>query len=355
MGAEELPHDADVLGLVDPDQHDREVPRDPVRPQLGRAARMAREHIGRRSQRAVRVQDAAGEVLEEMGLVHADAEMVDLHLRLGPGERGGPVEGRRISILVGEGERLVARWRDQRREHDAHGATRRQPHPTSKTDDRVENGADGVGERAGLEHGQRRADPPPPPHEFRAVGFPLRGTDDVAFHTHDVGQPQSGLVGRPRAASGEQGVQRGDGLRVNEQVRKRRVREIRGGRGEHDLGVRRELDLPGLRPEVREGHAADLRVVFGGDDHLEGGRDAAIAAHDLRPVLREGHVVALRLATARLVARRPRVPALGVAKEDVRATDITRSVFPPAGDGQIAPAAVSGAGGGHHHRVAPVR
>ena len=66
-----------------------------------------------------------GEALEEVRLVGADAEMVELHLRLRPGQRDRALEGRRVVVLVGQVERFAARRRDQRPERDARRGSRR--------------------------------------------------------------------------------------------------------------------------------------------------------------------------------------------------------------------------------------
>ena len=45
----------------------------------------------------VGIQDAAGELLEQVGLRGVDAEVPQLHLRLGPGQRRGAVDARSTS------------------------------------------------------------------------------------------------------------------------------------------------------------------------------------------------------------------------------------------------------------------
>ena len=45
MGAEELPDDSSILGLVDSDQDDREVAGDPVSPEGGGPRGVALEHV----------------------------------------------------------------------------------------------------------------------------------------------------------------------------------------------------------------------------------------------------------------------------------------------------------------------
>src|SRR3989442_447647 len=80
VGAEQLPHDSHIVGLVDPDQGDRNVTRNPVGPRGGGPARVARQHVRGGPQRPVRVGNAAGGALKEVGLIGPDAEMAELNL-----------------------------------------------------------------------------------------------------------------------------------------------------------------------------------------------------------------------------------------------------------------------------------
>jgi len=50
-----------------------------------------------------------GEALKEVSFVRADAEMEQLHLRLGPCERGGAPERCRVMMLVRKVDHFVAR------------------------------------------------------------------------------------------------------------------------------------------------------------------------------------------------------------------------------------------------------
>ena len=69
-------------------------PEIPKRPQA-RTARPAprTDRFGRRSQAGIGVDHMARQALEQAGFARGDAEMMQLHLRLGPGERGGALEG----------------------------------------------------------------------------------------------------------------------------------------------------------------------------------------------------------------------------------------------------------------------
>ena len=126
------------------------------------------------------------------------------------------------------------------------------------------------------------------------------------------------------------------------------------GRRQHDLRVRRHLDLARFAAEVRERHAPDLGVVLGRDEHLEPGQQIAVAALDLGAVLEERHLVAVGLAPRGLEAGGPHLAAPCVAQEDERAPGIPRRVFAPPCYGEWPAVAVAGTGRRQHHDVAPV-
>ena len=102
MRAQQLPNDADVFGLIDLDQHDGEVPRDPVDPECRGSFRLPHEHVRGGAQGAIGVQNRAAEDLEQVRFVVSDAKVVQLDLGLRPGHCGSALEGRNIVILVGE-------------------------------------------------------------------------------------------------------------------------------------------------------------------------------------------------------------------------------------------------------------
>src|SRR2546425_4290383 len=89
---------------------------------------MARQHVRGGPHCPVRVENAAGEALEEVGLIGSDAEMAELNLGPGPRQRGRPLEGRWVAILVGEVDHLLARRRDQRRKGDVDARAWRKPY-----------------------------------------------------------------------------------------------------------------------------------------------------------------------------------------------------------------------------------
>ena len=103
MGAEQLPDDIQMFGLIDPDtarSAGRRRCRAPKAPMARDRFRFRISDDGRNV--GSRIQDAIGEPLEEMRLVRRHSEMMQLHLSLGPGQRGRAVERRGVVMLVGE-------------------------------------------------------------------------------------------------------------------------------------------------------------------------------------------------------------------------------------------------------------
>ena len=144
-------------------------------------------------------------------------------------------------------------------------------------------------------------------------------------------------------------------LGLDEQLGERRVRDVGGLGRQNQFGVGSHLDLARLVAEVRDRHAAHFRIVFGGNQHLQGGRQRPVPTRELGAILVEGDLVSLGLGSNRLVGRRPDLAARDVPQEDVRAPVVAGGVLSPAGHRQVAPGAVAGPGGGKHHGVAAVR
>ena len=352
--AQELAHDPEVLRLVDLHEDDRQVAGDAVGPERGRATGVTAEHGRRRPQRPLGVEHAPGQALEQVRLVGADAEVMELHLGLGPRQRGRALERGRVAVLVGEVQGHLTGGRDHRGEGDAHRRPGLDADPAPEADDRIEDRADRVGEGQAVAHGSRAADLPASPEEPGAVGLPLQIAQRLALDDDHVRQPDGLLLGRAGPAAGQQQVELGKALRLHEQVGERRMRRVRSLLGQDDLGVRRHVDLARPAAAVGERDAPDLGVVLGRHDHLERGGDGAVVPDDLGAILGEDDLVAVRLAAAGLVAGRPALAALHVTEEDVRPPDVARDVFPPPREGEIAPAAVPRARAGQHHRVAAV-
>ncbi len=312
------------------------------------------EDVAGGTERRIGIQDSIGKPLEQMRLVGIDLEMTKLHLCLGPGERARTLESGRVTMVVGEIERLFSGRCDERRERHANGSAGCKMQVTPEAHDRIEYRAGCVRERATVDHRHRRANRAPAAEEARAVGLELNSTHRLTLASDDMGCPHLLLAGRPRAACRQQRTDVRDEFGLDEEIRESGVGSIGGRRGEDDFRVRGELDVARASAEVRERDSPHFRIILRGDDDFERGRDRAIPPDDLDALFGVLDLIGARLDTARLVTGRPDLAAVYIAYEDVRAEVIARHVLAPAGDGKLAPSTVAGSGRRHHHGVSAV-
>ena len=199
-----------------------------------------------------------------------------------------------------------------------------------------------------------RTECPRPRKRARSVSYWMTPAH-LPLDRRDVGRPDRLLVAGSWPARRQERPDVGGELGLHEQVLEGRMRHVGRLRREHDLGVGRQLDLASVRTEIRQRHSADLRVVLRRHDDGQAGRDRTVAPGELGVILGERDLVAVRLHAAGLMARRPHRAARHVAQEEVAAPRVAGHVLAPAGDGDVAPAAVAGARGRHHDRIPPVR
>ena len=109
VSAQQFVYDFEIRGFIDADQNDRQITRDPLRPERSRCAAAARDLARRRPQARVCIEHMTRQPLEEIRLVRVDREVAKLHLRLGPGERRHTLEHGGIVVFVDAVERLRAR------------------------------------------------------------------------------------------------------------------------------------------------------------------------------------------------------------------------------------------------------
>src|SRR5262249_21279105 len=91
--------------------------------------------------------DAVREALKEVRLFRSDAQVVELSLRLSPGERVDAVKCCRITAFVRHVERLMARLCDKRPETHARRLAFGDADAATQAENRIENAAHGIGKR----------------------------------------------------------------------------------------------------------------------------------------------------------------------------------------------------------------
>ena len=226
--------------------------------------------------------------------------------------------------------------------------------PAAKTEDRVQDGADGVRQGPPVEDRDGRPDGAIPAEEPGPVRLVLDHPATILVDGGDMGRPDRTLVGRPGPAGRQQGSDLRNELRLDEQVLEGRMGHVRGLGGQGKLGVGGQLDLAVAGPEVRDREPPDLGIVLGGDDDRETRRDRAITTSHLDVILGVDDLVAVGLRAARLVAGGPDGTGPPVSQEEVAPPLVAGDILPPAGDGDVAPAAVARACRRHHHGVTAV-
>ena len=144
-------------------------------------------------------------------------------------QREGTRDRARLVILARQRLDRLAIGGHPGRECEPDGGSRRHANPLPETDDRIEDGAHGVGKGAAVGHRQRRPEPSAATDEAGAVGLPLEAAHRVTVDRHHVGKPHVRLAGFSRPAGREQRVELGRALRLDEEVGKGRVGRV--GRG----------------------------------------------------------------------------------------------------------------------------
>ena len=292
------------------------------------------------------------EALEQIGLARADPKMVQLHLRLRPGQGRGAVERGGIAVLVHGVNQGVAGAGHHRPERDARHGPGGDGHATAQGQNRVQHGADGVRQR-GPVHGGRIAQGAAAAQKAGTVGFRPDVTRRALRH-HQVAGPYLRFGGRPAPPCRQDGVSVGQPLGLHEHLGEDRVREVVGAADQRKLSVGGDVDGARSLAGIRHGDAADLGILFRRDKDLHHRRQRTVATGELGAVLPEGHLVLVRHHAKGLQPRRPNLPASGVPQKDPGPPVIERRVFSPTGDGQVPPPATAGARGRQHHGVAPV-
>ena len=271
----------DVLDLVDPQQHDRQVAGD-ARAATGRIAGPRRAGwLPTRPEAADRHRGCgAARRWKSAASLGLDAEMAELHLRLGPGQRLRPLEGVAVMVLVDRDRSSSSRDGATTVQNATRavlpGAMRR---PAGAGEDRVEHRADRVRQRADPVHRPRAV-----PRRGRGRGsargrFRTATSPVISPSTTAKWAAQTRRSSRDAAGVSRGARRLGEVLGLDEQLGEGRVRVIGGRRRQHQLGVGGEFDLARLRRRYwRATRGGPRRRPRGRPDDLKRGRDRAVVA-----------------------------------------------------------------------------
>src|SRR5258705_4599887 len=152
----------------------------------------------------------ACKTLEEARFARVDAEIVELHLRLGPCQRSRPVVSGDIPMLVNEIEGGRTRWRHQSPEADTHDGARGNAHAMAQDEDRIKHRANRVRERSTVDDRERAPGAAAATEETGPVGLDLRLPHGLAVDNGEVRGPDLRLARRAPSS------RRQDGARISE-------------------------------------------------------------------------------------------------------------------------------------------
>ena len=354
MSLQHLAGDIESFDFGDSKQHDRQIAGDALRPQTGLRTGALTNDLRRGAQIAAGEDDMACEALKKSSLAWFDAEMMKLHLRLGPRQRRCALIGRRVPMFVDAIQQRCAGSRRHGPERDANRGPSRHANATAQREDRIEHGSDRIGQRPRIQHCDRRAYAMSAAEEARPVGFERRLADGFAIGDAQMRRPDFGFRWAPLSPRGKDRAEFRKVFGLDEQLREGGMGDIGALWPQSEFGIGRDLDVARPHARIGDGHAPNLGIVFGRNQHFKRCRQRPVASGDLDAILVEIDSIFVGLCASRLKARRPDFAAPYVSKKDVRTAIVSSGVLSPPRDGDVAPPAVSGAGRGHHHGVAPI-
>ena len=203
----------------------------------------------------------AAKRLKVSGIGVGDTKMAKLHLRLGPGKGCGAGKGRWITVPVNKVQQCLGRGGNHRPECHAGYTTRRDADAPTDGKDRVKD-CPCCARQWCVRH-RRLCNGLPTPDELCPVGFDLYRGCLLSLDHGDMGGPYFGIVGRAASAGGDDDAQFGQKISHHEHFGKRRMRQIRGRRGQHQFSIGCHVHFTRATATVGKGNAAGFGIVFG--------------------------------------------------------------------------------------------
>ena len=251
-------------------------------------------------------------------------------------------------------QQRCARPRRHGPEGDANRRPSRHANTPAQREDRIEHGSDRIGQRPSVHDRDRRANALSAAQEARPVGFELRPADRFSIGDAQMRRPKFGFRRSPLSPRRKDRAEVLEIFGLDEQLGEGRMGDIGALWPQSKFGVGCDLDVARPASRIGDGHAPNLGVVLSRNKHLKRCRQSPVASGDLDTILVEIDGIFVRLDARRLKACRPDGAAPRVPKKNIGAAIVSRGVFAPSRDSDIAPPAVSRAGRCHHHGIASV-
>ncbi len=350
----QLPDQFHVLRVGDLEQHDGQVAGDGMAPQPGLSALVLLQDGVARAQQRIGIQHVAGQALVQRGLGLAGVDLPAHYLAVCPGQVEDAVGQAAITVLVDHRLAPGAVGADAKHHVQLHGLLGLQHHPHADGHDRIKYRAVRAGE---VDIGGQRLRRPrrvATAQEARTVGFVGDRHDLGVMHRDQMEHPRWHFVVRTWPTRAEHGLLGGQDLALHEEVAEGRMRIVgRCGR-QHHFGIGGDFHRALATAAVGQAQAPELDVVLGRDGDLQVALAAAAGTAELCLGVGEDRLIMVQRHAGGLVGGRPELAAVHVAQVAERPPSIGGAVFAPAGERQVAVAAVAAAGMGQHAVVAPV-
>ena len=134
-----------ILDLGNSQHDDRQIAGNALRPQTGLRAGALPNDIRRGAQIAASEDDVAREALKKPSFAGIDAEVMQLHLGLGPSQRRCALIGRRVPMFIDAVQERSPGPSSHGPEGDASRGARTDTDTSAQGKDRIEHGPDRIG------------------------------------------------------------------------------------------------------------------------------------------------------------------------------------------------------------------
>ena len=354
MCLDQLSDNLDLHPVADAKQDDGRVTRNAVAPQAALASTVVLEHAGAGAPGGVGIYQRVGQTAVELGVTLRGIEMAQRHLAVRPRQVKGAVGHAAVLILFDERQRRFPAFGHSQDQTNDGAFIRRQRDRAPQRNNRVEDGAGGVGQRREVLHRGRvgqGATAPDKPRTIRFIGdFTLLAT----LAPNEVQQPRRLLILGPSPAGAEEGGQFLRKFGLHEEIAEGGMRRVRVRLGEHHFRVTGQFNEPHRVGTIGDRDPAQFHVVLWRHADLRMDFQAGMTMPKLRARLREDGFVAFGRPQRGLMSAGPKVSRRDIPEVNKCSPAIAGRILAPSGNRQVAPPAVAAARRGDDNVIAAV-